>query len=295
MSDAAGLDVDALLPFLARALEEDHAQNDLTARAVVPEDERATADVFAKAAGVLCGLELAEPTFRFLDPEAEVTLHYEDGQHVAERSRVLTVTGRARAILSAERTVLDVLGHLSGVATLTNAYVEAAMAPGVAILDTRKTTPGWRELEKYAVRCGGGTNHRRDLEDAAMVKENHLYAAFGTTGPDAIREATARCRGALPEGTVLYVEVEDLAELDAAIAAGADVVMLDGFDLETIRKAVDHVRAIEGPRPALEVTGGVNLENVGTYAATGVSRVSIGRLTHSAPQLDLHLRIRHGS
>jgi nicotinate-nucleotide pyrophosphorylase (carboxylating) len=131
-----------------------------------------------------------------------------------------------------------------------------------------------------------------DLQDAAMVKENHLYAAFGTTGPDAIREATSRCRKALPEGKALYVEVETLEELDAAVEAGADVVMLDGFDLETIRQAVERVRGLEGRRPFLEVTGGVNLENVGTYASTGVTRISIGRLTHSAPQLDLHLRIR---
>jgi nicotinate-nucleotide pyrophosphorylase (carboxylating) len=131
-----------------------------------------------------------------------------------------------------------------------------------------------------------------DLEDAAMVKENHLYAAFGHTGPDAIREAAKRCRAALPAGRILYVEVENLAELDAAIEAGADVAMLDGFDLGLIRQAVKRVREAKPPRPLLEITGGVTLENVGAYAASGVQRISIGALTHSAPQLDLSMRVR---
>lgn len=287
------LDLDALRPHLERALEEDHARSDLTAQAVVEDAERrVTADVVARASGTLAGLPLAEPIFRLLDPEVVVTLHYEDGEGVGENAKILTVEGRARAILSAERTVLDFLGHLSGVATLTAAYVEAALGTGVDILDTRKTTPGWRALEKYAVVCGGGVNHRMDLEDAAMVKENHLYAAFGHTGPDAIREAAKRCRAALPEGRILYVEVENLAELDAAIDAGADVAMLDGFDLGLIRQAVQRIRKVAPPRPKLEITGGVTLETVGAYAATGVSRISIGALTHSAPQLDVSLRIR---
>ena len=287
------LDLDALRPHLERALAEDHAQTDVTARAVVADPaQRATADVFARASGTLAGLPLAEPIFRLLDPEAAVTLHYEDGERVGENAPILTVAGRARALLSAERTVLDFLGRLSGVATMTAAYVDAALGTGVQILDTRKTTPGWRTLEKYAVTCGGGINHRMDLEDAAMIKENHLYAAFGHTGPDAIREAAQRCRAALPDGRILYVEVENLAELDAAIEAGADVAMLDGFDLGLIRQAVKRVREVKPPRPKLEVTGGVTLENVGAYAASGVQRISIGALTHSAPQLDVSMRVR---
>jgi len=291
-SDPPALDVEALRPFLAAALDEDRARADVTAAAVVPQDRTATADVVARGSGTLAGLALAEPVFRMLDPEAQVVLHYEDGEVVGAGSSVLTVEGRARAVLSAERTVLDVLGHLGGVATLTAAFVEATMGTGVEILDTRKTTPGWRVLEKYAVRCGGGRNHRMDLADAAMVKENHLYAAFGRTGPDAIREAARRCRTELGEGKTLYVEVESLEELDAAVEAGADVVMLDGFDLGTIRQAVRAVRSLPPPQPVLEITGGVTLETVGAYAATGVSRISIGALTHSAPHLDLSLRIR---
>lgn len=286
------LDVTALLPFLARALEEDRAENDVTSRTLVGAEATATADIVAKAPGVLAGLALAEPLFRFLDPDAGITLHYADGETVTELSRVLTVEGRARAILSAERTVLDVLGHLSGVATTTHAFVQAITGTGAKILDTRKTTPGWRRLEKYAVACGGGANHRLDLADAAMVKENHLYAAYGHTGAGAIRDATRTLRAALPPDVPLYVEVEDLEEFDAAGSEGADVVMLDGFDLGTIREAVARNRARPEPRPVLEITGGVNLENVAAYAATGVERISIGALTHSSPQLDLSLRIR---
>jgi nicotinate-nucleotide pyrophosphorylase (carboxylating) len=244
---------------------------------------------------VLAGLPLAGPVFRSLDPDADVTCHLEDGERVAAGSRVLTVRGLARAVLSGERTALNLLCHLSGVATLTAAFVEAAMATGVRILDTRKTLPGWRALEKYAVCCGGGENHRMDLADAAMVKENHLYAAFGRTGPDAIREAVTRCKAALPEGLPLYVEVENHEELEAAASAGASVLMLDGFDLGDIRRAVKTVRGLPPPRPELEVTGGVTLENVAAFAAAGAQRISIGALTHSAPALDLHLRVRGGA
>ncbi len=288
------LDPTAHLDLIRRALAEDRVEDDLTTRAVVPADRRAVADVVAKAPGVLAGLPLAEPTFRALDAEAAVTLHYADGEVVAEGVRVLTVEARARAILSAERTVLNLLGHLSGIATRTHEFVEAAMATGVEILDTRKTTPGLRALEKYAVAMGGGRPHRLDLADAAMVKENHLYAAFGHTGPEAIREAIRRCRTALPTGTTLYVEVEDLDELDAAADAGADVVMLDGFDLGGVRSAVRRLRARTGRAPRVEATGGVRLETVTALASTGVDRLSSGSLTHSAPALDLSLRVRRG-
>jgi nicotinate-nucleotide pyrophosphorylase (carboxylating) len=165
------------------------------------------------------------------------------------------------------------------------------MATGVGIYDTRKTTPGWRLLEKHAVRCGGGRNHRQGLNDALMVKENHLYAAFGRTGPAALVEAIRRCRAAAP-GAPLYVEVEDLDELRAVAAERVDVVMLDGFELGDVRQAVKHVRGLPPPRPQLEVTGGVTLESVPGWAASGVQRISVGALTHSAPALDLSLRVR---
>jgi len=286
------LDTAAHLPLLRRALEEDRAHDDLTARAVVPEDRVVRAEVVAKAGGVVAGLPLAEPTFRILDPAARVERLREDGERVAEGTVLLRVTGRAWAVLSGERTVLNLIGRLSGIATLTAAFVEAATGTRAAICDTRKTAPGLRTLEKHAVRCGGGAPHRHDLADAAMVKENHLYAAFGRTGPDAIREAIRRCRRALPEGKALYVEVEDDAELEVAVEEGADVVMLDGFDLGAVRRAVKRVRARAGRRPVLEATGGVTLETVAALAATGVDRISIGALTHSAPNLDVSLRVR---
>lgn len=286
------LDLEAHLDLLARALEEDHATRDVTAAAVVREDRPAEAVVVAKAPGVLAGLALAEPTFRLLDPEARVVSPHEDGARVKPGDVVLRVEGRARAILGAERTVLNLLGHLSGIATMTRRYVDAAAGSDAIVLDTRKTTPGLRRLEKYAVACGGGVPHRLDLEDGAMIKENHLYAAFGHTGKDAIREAIRRCREVLPAGKRLCCEVENLDELDAALEAGADVVMLDGFPLDDVRTAVERARRADARRPvALEVTGGVHEDTVAAIAATGVDRMSSGALTHSAPALDLSLRV----
>lgn len=292
MDELPRLPLDDLAPFLERALAEDRAAEDVTARAIVPADRAAVADVIARGSGSLAGLPLAAPLFRLVDPDVALTFHQEDGEEVAAGSPVLTAEGRARSLLAAERTLLNVLGRMGGIATLTRAFVEAAMGTRARILDTRKTAPGWRVLDKYAVLCGGGHNHRMDLSDAAMIKENHLYAAFGTTGPEAIREAVARCREALPDGVDLFVEVENQAELEAAAEAGATRIMLDGFDLGTIRAAVRWVRAMPPPRPLLEVTGGVTLTNVGAYAATGVDRISIGALTHSAPVLDLAMKIR---
>lgn len=293
MSDDAlpRLEVEPHLPLLRAALHEDGAAHDLTVQAVVPAGTRATADLVARAPGVVAGLPLAAPCVRLLDPAAEVQEHVQDGDSVSGGERLLTVTGDARAILSAERTLLNLLRRLSGIATLTQAYVEALMATGARIYDTRKTTPGWRVLEKHAVRCGGGHNHRLGLDDALMVKENHLYAAFGRTGPAALVEAMHRCRAHAP-GVPLYVEVETQEELEAVVAGRPDVVLLDGFDLGAVRVAVKHVRSLPPPRPLLEATGGMSLETVAAYAAAGVQRISVGALTHSAPALDLSLRIR---
>lgn len=290
MSAPPLLDVDAFAPALSAWLEEDGAGHDLTVQAVVPETARVTAHVVAKQEGVIAGLPLAAPLFQRLDPGLSVTLTAEDGDAVSPGARLLEVAGSARSILSAERTVLNLLRHLSGVATLARAFVEATLATGVTILDTRKTTPGWRVLEKYAVRVGGAENHRLSLSDALMIKENHLYAAFGRTGPAALVDAVRRCRAHAP-GAPLYVEVETLEELAAVAAERPDVVMLDGFDLGDVRRAVKHVRALPPPRPLLEVTGGVTLASVEAWASTGVQRISVGALTHSAPALDLSLRV----
>ncbi len=290
--DPVGFDFAPFLPLLEQALAEDRARDDVTVAALIEPSAQATADIVAKASGVVCGLPLVEPTFLLLDPGITVEGEYEDGDQVGAGATLMTLHGAAAALLAGERTALNVIRHLSGVATLTARFVEGTMATGTGIYDTRKTTPGWRALEKYAVRCGGGRNHRMDLADAAMIKENHLRAAYGTTGPEAIGRAVAACKAALPDGTQLYVEVESQAELEAAVEAGATILMLDEFDLSDIRRAVRYIRQRPSPRPELEVTGGVSVEAVEAYASSGVARISVGALTHSAPALDLSMKIR---
>ncbi len=286
------IDPTPFLPFLATALEEDLGNGDRTSLALVPETRPTTADLLGRASGVLSGLPFLEALVRILDPAAEVETHLEDGVALSDGVVVATVRGRARAVLGSERTALNVIRRLSGIATLTHQFVAAVAGLPVKILDTRKTTPGWRELEKYAVRCGGAENHRRRLDDAAMLKENHLLAAFGRTGPAAIAEAVRRLRANLPDAFPIYVEVENDDELAAVADERVDVIMLDGFDLAGLRRAVAYVRARRSPRPLLEATGGVTLETVRAIAETGVDRISVGALTHSAPALDLSMRHR---
>ena len=283
------LDASAHLRFLANALEEDLGRGDPTTLALVSETARATADLVARESGVVAGLPLVEPLFRILDPDATVECLAEDGDLVRAGAVLATVRGRARAVLSAERTALNVVRRLSGVATLARRFVDAVTGFPVEIVDTRKTTPGWRDLEKYAVVCGGAKNHRQSLGDAAMIKENHLLEAFGRTGPAAVRDAVTRVRAAVAKDLRLYVEVEDEAEMRAAVEAGADVVMLDGWDPAALTRAVAWVGARTAPRPLLEATGGITLDGVRAVAATGVDRISVGALTHSAPALDLSL------
>ncbi|MBL9086195.1 MAG: carboxylating nicotinate-nucleotide diphosphorylase [Planctomycetia bacterium] len=278
--------------FLDWILAEDLGAGDATTDAVVPADATTVADVVAKADGVLCGIDVFEPLLRRLDPAGRVEVRVRDGATVAPGQRLATIRGRARAVLSTERTALNVARHLSGVATLTAAFVAAVAGLPTTVHDTRKTLPGWRELEKYAVRCGGGRNHRMRLDDAAMVKENHLLTGLGRTGPAAIVEAVARLRRARPTGLPIYVEVEDRAELEAVLPLGVDVVMLDNFALDDLRRAVAYVRSRPGPHPRLEATGGITLATVRAIAETGVDRVSVGALTHSAPALDLSVRHR---
>lgn len=279
--------------FLDWVLGEDLGAGDATTEAIVPADATTVADVVAKAPGVLCGIGVFAPLVARLDPRASVEVLVGDGARVAPGQRLATVRGLARAVLSTERTALNVARHLSGVATLTAAFVAAVAGLPVEVLDTRKTTPGWRDLEKHAVRCGGGRNHRMRLDDAAMIKENHLLTGLGRTGPAALVEALRRVHAARPT-LPLCVEVEDLDELDALLAAPvrADVVMLDNFALDDLRRAVERVRARPAPRPRVEATGGLTLETVRAVAATGVDRVSVGALTHSAPALDLSVRHR---
>jgi nicotinate-nucleotide pyrophosphorylase (carboxylating) len=265
---------------VARALAEDLGDGDLTTEATVPAAARARGLVTQKAPGVIFGLEAAEGVFRALDPQLAAERACAEGQW-RERGPVLQLEGQARAILSAERTALNLLGRLSGVATLTARYVRAVEGTGARILDTRKTTPGMRALEKAAVAAGGGTNHRAGLHDAVLIKENHAAIAGG------VGEAVRRARAHAPE-LALEVECRTLEEVREALAAGAPMILLDNMAPNQLREAV----ALVGGRATLEASGGVTLESVREIAQTGVDFVSVGALTHSAPALDLSLILK---
>ncbi len=270
----------ALPPLLAAAFAEDLP--DLTGSAVFGPDDRTTAVLVAKKAGTLAGMPAFAAAFEFLDARCEVTLARGDGDRAAAGEEVARVAGPARAVLAAERTALNFATHLSGIATLTHAFVDAVAGTRCAILDTRKTTPGWRALEKHAVRCGGGTNHRMGLYDAAMLKDTHLAAAGSITA------AVAKVRALWGAAVPLVVECADLAMVEEALACSVPHVMLDNMDLESVARAV---RLVAG-RARLEASGGVTLESAQALAAAGVDYVSVGALTHSAPALDLSLKVR---
>ncbi len=277
------------------ALEEDAARRDVTTLCLVAEDRRAEAEVRAGAAGVICGLPLAERVAARFDGRIEFEQCTQDGDRVSPGTVVARLRGPAASILSVERTMLNFLQQLSGVATLTARFVEKVKGTGARIYDTRKTTPGWRQLQKYAVRCGGGVNHRMSLADMVLIKDNHLALMAGATGAgekgDALRQAVSRARAACP-GLRVEVEVESLEQLEQALAATADVIMLDNMAPEQVRKAVEIARqTCGGSRPQLEVSGGVNFDSVRAYAEAGADIISIGALTHSADALDLSLEM----
>jgi nicotinate-nucleotide pyrophosphorylase (carboxylating) len=279
------IDNAALSDLVARALAEDLGAGDVTAEAVIDEAAEARAEIVQKQPGVLFGLEAAAEVFRHAGAGPLEASAPEGEWRDQVPALVATVSGPARALLAAERTALNFLCHLSGVATLTTRFVEAAEGSGAKILDTRKTTPGLRALEKAAVKAGGGTNHRMGLDDAILIKDNHAALAGGVGG------AVRRAREA---GSGMEVEVEcgDLDEVRDAVAAGADRLLLDNMDSDELRKAVAAAgERAEGQAPILEASGGVTLENVAEIAATGVDFVSVGALTHSAPALDLSMRI----
>jgi nicotinate-nucleotide pyrophosphorylase (carboxylating) len=262
------------------ALEEDIGTGDVTTQATVSPDTRARALITQKAPGVIYGLEPAETAFALLDPEAGFERLVGEGEWREDGGPVLSVQGRARALLSAERTALNFLAHLSGVATMAARAAREVQGTGVTVLDTRKTTPGLRTLEKAAVAAGGATNHRAGLYDAILIKENHIAAAGG------IAQAIERARVAAPElaGT-LEVEVRNPDEIEQALAAGAPRLLLDNMDDDQLRAAVAQVAS----RARLEASGGVTLQTLRARAETGVEWISMGALTHSAPALDLSL------
>jgi nicotinate-nucleotide pyrophosphorylase (carboxylating) len=262
---------------IGRALAEDVGDGDVTTDATVPEAARATALITQKAPGVIFGLDVAEDVFSALDPAASFQRLAGEGVW-RESGPVLLIEGSARAILTSERTALNFLQRLSGVATMTARYVQAVDGTGARILDTRKTTPGLRDLEKAAVAAGGGTNHRRGLYDGILIKENHAMLAGG------VGEAVRRARAHAPDLPV-EVECRTLAEVDEALSAGAPRILLDNMGVDELRAAVAHVDG----RAQLEASGGVTLQTLREIASTGVQFVSVGALTHSPPALDLSL------
>lgn len=262
------------------ALDEDGAFNDLTTIATVVSDRHARGRLVARAPGVLCGVALALEAFRTLDPKVTMRVDSEDGARLKPGDSVLYLSGHARALLAAERVALNFMQRLSGVASITARYVDAVRGTRAKILDTRKTTPGWRLLEKYAVRAGGGANHRLNLSTAVLIKDNHLAAVDGDVGL-----AVRRARDLAPVGTKVEVECDRVEQVQAAVAAGADIIMLDNMAPATMRECV----ALVDGRALVEASGGVTLDSVRAIAETGVDWISVGALTHSAPALDLAL------
>jgi nicotinate-nucleotide pyrophosphorylase (carboxylating) len=266
---------------VARALAEDVGDGDLTA-ALVPAERRGLARVIARESAVVCGAPWVEEAFRQVDPAVRVRFHVEDGKRCEKGQVVFEAEGPARSLLTAERTALNFLQLLSAVATKTAHYVEAVRGTRAHIVDTRKTLPGLRLAQKYAVRMGGGTNHRIGLYDAVLVKENHIAAAGGVT---AVLEAARRVAA---DAAFVEIEVERLDQLQEALAAGAQMVLLDNMDLPTLREAV----RINDGRAILEISGGVTLDTLRALAETGVDRISIGTLTKDVKAIDYSMRLQ---
>jgi len=264
-------------------LVEDIGSGDVTTLATVPERAAASAIMRAREPLVMAGLALAEAAFRELSSEVKIVTTVADGQHITEKAALMRISGPARAILSAERVALNFAQRLSGIATLTAQFVEAVKGTRARILDTRKTTPGWRRLEKYAVTCGGGQNHRLGLFDMVLIKDNHI-AALKDELPNAIAAAVQRARAKYPQIKV-EVEADALEQVEQAAAAGADFILLDNMNPAQLRLAVEKVKG----RAKTEASGGVTMATVRAIAETGVDFISIGALTHSARAVDIGL------
>jgi nicotinate-nucleotide pyrophosphorylase (carboxylating) len=274
--------VDELRALVRRALAEDVGAGDVTTAATVAEDARARALITQKAPGVLYGMAAAQTAFVLLDADAQIEALAGEGEWREQGGPVMAVRGRARALLTAERTALNFLAHLSGVATMAARAAHAVQGTGATVLDTRKTTPGLRALEKAAVLAGGAMNHRAGLYDAILIKENHVAAAGG------VAQAIARARAAAPAlAATLEVEVRDAEEIEQALAAGASRLLLDNMDEQGLRGAVEQVAG----RAQLEASGGVTLQTLRARAQTGIEWISMGALTHSAPALDVSMTL----
>ncbi|MGL3806007.1 carboxylating nicotinate-nucleotide diphosphorylase [Paeniglutamicibacter sp. R2-26] len=275
----------AINQIVSAALAEDNPRGDLTGNVLIPADARATAAVIAREPGTCAGLDTFTAAMKLTDPALELAPALADGDDFAAGDTLITVSGPARSLLAGERVGLNLLQRLSGIATATRAYVAAAAGTGARIVDTRKTTPGLRILERYAVRCGGGHNHRDNLSDAVMAKDNHL-ALLGTGA--ALTAALRNARAQLGHTVHFEVEIDSLDQLDAVLAAGVDTIMLDNFSLADLAEGV---RRINGAA-LVEASGNVKLDTVAAIAATGVDVISSGALTHSVRALDLGLDSR---
>ncbi len=280
------MSLDSLLlrKIVKRALEEDLSFGDVTTETLISEELSGRAVARAKEGLVVCGLPVAEEVFHLLDPELRVERRVGEGEEVPPGTVLLEVSGRVRSILKGERVALNFLQHLSGIATLTRRFVKAVEGLPVKIVETRKTTPGLRYLEKYAVRVGGGHNHRFGLSEGLLIKDNHILACGG------VEAAVRRARASAPHVFRVEVEVRNLEELREALSSGAEVILLDNFDPVELREAVKLARNLK-PEVVLEASGGVTLENVRAVAETGVDLISVGRLTHSARAVDIHLKL----
>lgn len=270
--------VSAAEPIIRRALDEDLGAGDVTSRACVPAGTHATATMVAKDTLVFCGGDVGRRVFELLDPSVSVEVRADDGLRVSAGSPVMQIEGDARALLAAERTALNLLQRMSGIATRTRAFADAATGT-CRVVDTRKTAPGLRVLDRYAVRCGGGHNHRNDLGGGVLIKENHIRAAGG------VASAVKAARRHAPHALRVECEVTDLDELQAALDAGADAVLLDNMDDAAVKEAVDRVAG----RAVVEASGNVTLERIPSLSATGVDLISVGALTHSVVAADLSL------
>jgi len=267
-------------PIVRHALEEDLGRaGDITSELTVAADARSTARLMARQAGTISGLVAAERAFHLVDPALSFAVHAPDGASVQAGTLLATIEGSSRAILTGERVALNFTGHLSGVATATRSMVDAVRVTGARIVCTRKTTPGLRVLEKYAVRCGGGFNHRFGLDDAVLIKDNHLVAAGG------IKPAIERVRAGLGHMVKVELEVDRLSQLEEALSLGVDTILLDNMPPDTLRQAV----AMAKGRATLEASGNITLATVRAVAETGVDYISSGAITHSAQNLDLGL------
>lgn len=270
------------------ALKEDlHDVGDLTCRALITEEEQAAVQVVARQSGILAGTPVAQQVFAKLDSSVKWETHIPDGSQLEPGSIAATISGPLRSLLTGERTALNFLTHLSGIATLTRKFVDAVTGTEARVLDTRKTHPGYRVLEKYAVRAGGGTNHRMGLYDGILIKDNHLAAWAESGNGSSIAEAINQARNSVQKaGISIEVEVDTLEQLADALDGAPDIVLLDNMECDMLQKAIE-LRNTKAPGVLLEASGGIGLDNVAEIARTGVERISVGALTHSAVALDL--------